>query len=77
MCIEPLAFTGAEFGVATGPIVYSNVDCGGWENGITECMKSSHLNIQCSHSSVAGVMCADGICDIVCVMYTMCILYRM
>ena len=57
---EPLAFSGAQFGVAEGPIVYSNVDCGGWESDIQECMKSNHLQIQCSHSAVAGVMCSDG-----------------
>ncbi len=59
---EPFAFTGDHFGSSTGPpIIYSNVDCGGWENSIQECVKKSHFDIQCSHRAIAGVMCSDGI----------------
>ena len=57
---EPLAFSGDHFGSSSGPLVYSNIDCGGWENSIEECVKKSHFDIQCSHRAVAGVMCSDG-----------------
>ena len=57
---EPLAFSGNHFGSSSGPLAYSNIDCGGWETSIEECVKKSHLDIQCSHRAVAGVMCSDG-----------------
>ena len=59
--------------------MYSNVDCGGWESDIQECMKSNHLQIQCSHSAVAGVMCSDGRCDklynIIIIIYYIYVIY--
>ena len=45
--IEPIAYTADEFGVSTGPVVYSNVDCGGWENYLIECQKNNYLEITC------------------------------
>ena len=57
--IEPSAYRGDQFGSSTGPLFYSNVDCGGWEESITECRKKTHLEISCSHKAVAGVMCSD------------------
>ena len=61
--LEPIAYSGDEFGVATGPVVYSSVDCGGWENYLIECQKKNYLEITCSYATVAGVMCADGTCE--------------
>lgn len=55
-----MAFGGVHFGPSSGPLVYSDVHCGGWEKNIEECMKKSHLEIECSHRAVAGVMCSDG-----------------
>ena len=61
--LEPIAYSGDEFGVATGPVVYSDVDCSGWENYLIECQKKNYLEITCSYATVAGVMCADGLCE--------------
>ena len=44
-------------------MVYSNVDCGGWENYLIECQKNNYLEITCSYATVAGVLCADGQCQ--------------
>ena len=57
---EPLAYRGDKFGSSTGPLLYSDVNCGGWEKSIEECKKRKHLEIQCSHTMVAGVTCSDG-----------------
>ena len=61
--LEPIAYTADEFGVSIGPVVYSNVDCGGWENYLIECQKNNYLEITCSYATVAGVLCADGQCQ--------------
>ena len=60
LLIEPMSFGGDRFGPSRGPIVYSNVNCGGWEESVVECAKTSHLGVVCSHDTVAGVMCSDG-----------------
>ena len=35
-----------DFGTGNGPVVYSNVDCIGWENSIDECSES-YLMFDC------------------------------
>ena len=60
MFSEPLPFKGSHFGPSSGPIFYSDVQCEGWEKHFEECRKKNHLEIQCSHRTVAGVMCLDG-----------------
>ena len=57
---EPLPFLGDHFGPSSGPVVYSDVHCEGWEKNFEECRKKSHLELHCSHKTVAGVMCSDG-----------------
>ena len=59
---EPLPFSGDHFGPSSGPVVYSDVHCEGWEKSFEECRKKRHLELQCSHRTVAGVMCSDGQC---------------
>ena len=40
------------------PIVYSNINCNGWEKSIAECSKTNYLHFTCS--STAGLLCPDG-----------------
>ena len=57
---EPTVYTNSKFGDGYGPIVYSNLQCEGWEKGIIECPKYEYLQFTCSRSSVSGVLCHDG-----------------
>ena len=47
------------FGTGNGPIVYSNVDCSGWENSLSECSSETYLAFDCPPFEAAGVLCAD------------------
>ena len=58
--VEPTVYTNSKFGDGYGPIVYSYVQCNGWEGGIHECFKYEYLQFSCSRSSVSGVLCHDG-----------------
>ena len=55
-----MAYQMSKFGVSIGPIVYSNVRCGGWENGLTECIKTNYIDVSCTRERIAGVQCLDG-----------------
>ena len=50
----------AIYGSGDGPIVYSNLNCQGWQRSFSECSKSSYLHFTCSSSSIASVLCTDG-----------------
>ena len=56
---EPVAFHNSYFGDGHGPIVYSNVTCGGWEQSITDCAKTDYLSFSCSRRQTAGVLCGE------------------
>ena len=58
--IEPMAYQMSKFGGSIGPIVYSNVRCGGWENSLTECIKTNYIDLNCTRERIAGVQCLDG-----------------
>ena len=57
---EPLAYLGSTFGESIGPIVYSNVECGGWEKSLDECLKTNYIDLSCPQERIAGVQCLDG-----------------
>ena len=57
---EPEVYYGAAFGKSTGPIVYSNVRCGGWETSLDECAKTNYINFTCPKDRIAGALCVDG-----------------
>ena len=57
--LEPLAFSGFKFGEAVGPVVYSDVSCGGWEKSIKDCSKLEYEQFTCSYNTVAGVRCSE------------------
>ena len=61
---EHYTYGGNHFGASLGPLVYSDMQCEGWEKSIEECTKKNHLEIQCSHDTIAGVTCTDGGYDI-------------
>ena len=58
MFTEPFIYTDSKYGKGDGPIVYSNVNCYGWEKTLTECTKTNYLYFTCSDT--AGVLCPDG-----------------
>ena len=57
---EPVAYTGSIFGETEGPLIFSHVRCEGWEKNLTDCEKLEYKNFTCSHYTVAGVMCSNG-----------------
>ena len=57
---EPTVYTNSKFGDGYGPIVYSYMQCNGWEKGITDCPKYEYLQFTCLRTSLAGVLCHDG-----------------
>ena len=59
--IGPTAITNSSmFGEGTGPVVYSNVLCDGWESNVLECPRSLYGTFQCLNRNAAGVTCRDG-----------------
>ena len=55
-----IAYHYAFFGAGNGPIIYSNVDCGGWEESFSECSKASFPQFFCLQTSVSGLLCGYG-----------------
>lgn len=51
---------GSTFGESIGPIVYSQVRCGGWETSLDECMKTKYIDFTCPRDRIAGALCVDG-----------------
>ena len=58
--VEPVAYYNSYFGAGDGPIVYSQVACGGWEDTFSECDKTEQFGFSCSRQKVAGVLCGFG-----------------
>ena len=56
---EPIAFHNSYFGDGYGPIIYSNVSCGGWEQRVTDCAKATYPGFTCSREQTAGVLCGE------------------
>ena len=46
--IDPNTYFDAHFGETIGPIIWSNVNCIGWESRIQYCSKDSFPNFNCS-----------------------------
>ena len=58
-----VAFSNAYYGMTTGPIHISNVQCTGNESGLINCTYNRTSAASCNHSSDAGVLC-QGTCTI-------------
>ena len=58
---EPTVYTDSEFGDGNVPIIYSNLECKGYEESLNECNKKNYGNFSCSRKKVAGIKCQDGI----------------
>ena len=57
---EPIAYSKSYFGAGDGPIIYSQMTCGGWERDISQCTKAEVFEFTCSREQVAGVLCGYG-----------------
>ena len=57
---EPIAYTKSYFGAGNGPIIYSEMACGGWERDINDCEKAEVFEFTCTRDKVAGVLCGYG-----------------
>jgi deleted-in-malignant-brain-tumors protein 1 len=58
--LEPYIFANSDFGGGDYPIVYSNSQCGGFEQTYTSCTKQTFPYSNCSRSNIAGVLCGYG-----------------
>ena len=58
--IEPYVFSNSHFGDGQYPIVYSNVNCGGWEDSLMDCHHTIVPEFSCSRENTAGVLCGYG-----------------
>ena len=54
----------AFYGESTGPMLFNNVVCHGWETSITECTYRVYPNFQCSPQLAYGLICKDSKCFI-------------
>lgn len=51
--------TSSQYGDGDGAIIYSNLDCKGFENDISACNKSSYGEFTCSRNNVVAIKCKD------------------
>lgn len=58
--LAPNVYYHSKYGESSGPIVYSNLKCKGWEDVLTECIKDTFPNVQCSPQNTVGLICKDG-----------------
>lgn len=47
------------FGEGYGPIVYSNMMCGGYERDLRDCDKDEYPMSTCARNNVVGLLCKD------------------
>lgn len=57
-----MAFTGSVFGSGTGPAIYSDFSCGGWEDKLSDCNKNVYPNLFCTSDQIAGALCTS-VCE--------------
>ena len=47
------------FGAGSGPAIYSDFNCGGWENGLLDCEKKMYPDLFCTPDQLAGALCTS------------------
>ena len=63
--IDPVAYGNSQFGLVSGPIVWSNVFCEHWNKDIFHCTKTTYSDFSCDSYNVARVRCTEGECTLV------------
>ena len=58
--IEPVVYRDSMFGEGDGPIVYTNMECEGFERDLRYCEKDMYPYSTCSRNKQVGVLCKDG-----------------
>ena len=53
-------YTDSYFGDGNKAIIYSDFNCGGYEETVNECPKREYGSFTCSHSNTVGIICRDG-----------------
>ncbi|XP_019850479.1 PREDICTED: scavenger receptor cysteine-rich domain superfamily protein-like isoform X2 [Amphimedon queenslandica] len=56
---EPTVYTDSYFGDGNEAIIYSDFNCGGYEETVSECRKREHGSFTCSLNNVVGIICRD------------------
>ena len=59
ICTEPTVYTNSYFGDGNEAIIYSDFECGGYEQTVNECSKKEHGSFTCSLNNVVGIICRD------------------
>ena len=57
--IEPTVYLNSYFGDGNQAIVYSNINCGGFEGGLSDCEKQQYGSFTCSRNNIVGIVCRD------------------
>lgn len=57
------AYTGAQYGSGTGPVVLSNIQCDASDDKLFECQSGQILSNNCTHEQDAGAQC-EGQCSL-------------
>ena len=71
---EPTVYINSHFGDGNEAIVFSNMQCGGYEGSVSDCDKMNYGTFSCSRSNVVGIICSDSKLSIQ--NHTMHILYK-
>ena len=52
-------YINSHFGDGNEAIVFSNMQCGGYEGSVSDCDKMNYGTFSCSRSNVVGIICSD------------------
>lgn len=58
--VAPNVYYNSKYGESSGPVVYSHVNCKGWETQLLGCTKNTFPNVNCSPEKTIGLICKDG-----------------
>ena len=52
-------YVNSNFGDGNQAIVYSDVQCGGYEGSLSDCVKQRYGSFHCSRNKIVGIVCRD------------------